>query len=204
MTTRGHHGLLFEVAPAPPVGGIISRLDFTALADGSPVVDDTGKSWSFVTAGGVSEVLDGALRTSGGGYITTPDDPDWDFGSDEWVVEAKLQMVSSPPERPILGKWAAGGYTYFFGFGSSGQQVMYLETNTGSHFLNGSLAIPLDTDLYMAWYRRTGSDPGHYMSFGGFVYPLSDRGNFSNTSTDITTGALSYAAGGLDMKLAQL
>lgn len=201
MTTRGHHGLLLTSAGPR----LVSRLDFTVLPDSSPVVDDTGKSWSMVANGGSVSVLSGALRANGGGYITTPDSTDWDFGSEEHCIEAICEVMATPGEYPLLGKWApATGLNWFCGFGNTGQQAYYLSTTGGTYFGSGFSPIALSTPLHLAWYRRTGSSPGYYMSYAGSVTYVTAGGDFGNVTTNVTAAALNYALGGLNIRLLQL
>lgn len=181
---------------------LISRLDFTSMPDGTVANDDTGKVWTFVPATGAVSISGGKLVTSGGGYITSPDADDWDFGADEFCMEAIVELTSKA-ERPVIGKWVnPGELSWLCGCGSGGaDQAFYLTLTSGTTFPTGGTPA-LNTKYHMAWYHRAGG--GFYMSLGGVVTSARSDGTIPNTTAPVTVGALNYTTDGLGMRLYQL
>lgn len=186
-----------------PVPTLVSRLDFTAMPDGLAATDDTGKSWAFVQAGGSVAVSDGALVTAGGGYITTPDDAEWDFGDDEFCMEALVEL-SAKAERPVISKWnVTTGLSWFCGCGPGGtNQAFYLRASPGTTTFQTGYSPALNTLYHMAWYRRAGGN--FYMSLNGLVTTARGSSTLYDVPTPVTVGANNYQTGGLGMRLYQL
>ena len=200
MSTRGHHGLLFHAADT----SIVSRLDFTSMPDGTAATDDTGKSWSFHAPTGSVAISGGKLVTAGGGYIMTPDAPEWNFGADEFCIEAIVKL-SAKFEKPIIAKWSltSGGERWFCGCGVGGvSQAFYINASPDGASWPTGPTPGLGTVYHMAWYRR--AEGGFYMSLGGSVAHARGDATFASAVTPITVGALDFNAGGMGMELYQL
>lgn len=198
MSTRGHHGLLMG-----RVIDVVSRLDFTVMPNGTVATDDTGKSWTFNSGGGSVSISSGALVTSGGGHLLTPSTSEWNFGADEFCIEAIVKFTARA-ERPVLGKWYSYGPTsWLCGLGTSGgKQSFYINAAPGGETYPATTPVSLGTTYHMAWYHRAGSN--FYSALDGVVTSVRTNGTVSSNSTDVTIGAIPGAAGGLGMKLYQL
>lgn len=197
-------GLGMVSAPAAAGGGptLVSRLDFTLMPDGDDFTDDAGHIW---TAVGGAAVDDGALVTSAGSYITSPHHADFNFGTDEFCIEA-IGIVDAFAERPVFAKWGAGATTgYFCGFNAAGNGIFYHMS------ASGGLSFPVDGPAtlgvlrHFAWYKRPGGTQV-YMSINGTVTALTGPtpGGFAAVTAAQTIGAVNYAAGGLGLHLHQL
>lgn len=146
MSTRGHHGLLMG-----RVSDVVSRLDFTVMPNGTVATDDTGKSWTFNSGGGSVSISSGALVTSGGGHLLTPSTSEWNFGADEFCIEAIVEFTARA-ERPVLGKWYSYGPTsWLCGLGTSGdKQSFYINAAPGGETYSATTPVSLGTTYHMA------------------------------------------------------
>jgi hypothetical protein len=91
---------------------VAALLHFDGADTSTSFTDSTGKVW---TAHGDAQIstaesaYGGASGLFGGtGYITTPDDPDFDYGTQTWDIEFKVRPTALAGNVGIFGKAATG------------------------------------------------------------------------------------------------
>jgi hypothetical protein len=187
-------------APPPPPPGdpyfanVVLLLHFDG-SDGSTTFTDSSSTARTITPVGNAQIDTDVFKfgTSSGlfdgnDYVYAADDTDFDFGSDDFTIEAWC-YVTNATSRTIVAKWTLGQQSWYLGAGGAGYGF-YIST-TGS---NAILALPLtswpstSTWFYIA-VVRDGADLKLYVDGvqQGSTYNISTTALY-NGSGPVTVG----------------
>lgn len=150
-------------------GGVVSSNAVSNLALTSNLTDSKGKVW---TANGNAAVSGGFLQLDGAGdSLTTPNSPDFDFGTGEFCVEAFVTIPAAPSaEVAIITKWGVAPHSWFLGINSARKLVFYYNRNTVLQFPTTTGTVPTATETHVAAYLKSGVI---YGAIGGTVEVLA-------------------------------
>lgn len=178
------------------------------MPDGASMPDDVARTdgepriW---TPSGDARIEGGRLVTgSGYDFLRSPHEDAFNFGSDEYCVEAIVTLLNHI-ELPLLGKWSTIGdqLGYFMGGNPSGSQVLYARLSVGELRFPTGHDMPLNQRLHLAWYRPGSGSRLHYMAVNGNVASSSFDADIASVNTSQMIGATDYQGGSRAMRMEQ-
>lgn len=183
----------------------VSRLDFTAMPDGTSIADDTGKAW---TAYGAAAVASGSLvlGSNTSDYIQTPDHADFDFAKDEFCIEVIGTIgAGTTRESGIVSKWNAN-YSWYAGTGPSASSLgLYHHLQGLSNTWPTGGSVVKGSQAHYAWYRL--ADGRMYVANNGtptLIYSSNLATPIYDSADPVVVGRHAAGVTGLPLSLRQV
>lgn len=159
-----HYNAWLPALPQPDFSSVTLLLGFEGT-DGSTTIIDESNSAHNATAVNQAAIdtdqfkfgLSSCIFDGNDDHIRIDDDPDWDFGGDDFTIEAWVRYNATPLSRgehaPVISAFESSPVAWWFWARSNETLTLTLITDTGSIITTGTFEPMADTWYHLAACR---------------------------------------------------